>query len=124
MIAVRPASAYGAPMPANRLLRFLAMLALLLAPLGMNGRAVAASHDASAAAMPAMADGHCPDMGGDSPQYPEPDVSCTIACAALPAIDATMPVQAVLLPPQLVTKKTGDLHGFNPEADPPPPRTA
>lgn len=103
-------------MSTPRLLRWLTLIALLLAPLAMIGGAPAMAHDHVAAA------GHCDDMGSrDETPAPAP-VDCTIACAGLPAQTAAVAAHPFLpaAPGSLVPAAW--LAGLQPEAATPPPR--
>ena len=96
-------------------LRLLALLALLLMPLGMTARAE--PH----AAMP-MA--HCPDQ---APAHHPRSVSleCAMACAAaLPAVERAIGEQLALGPIAGIAAAQRPLHGLHPETATPPPRQA
>jgi hypothetical protein len=103
-----------------RLLRYLLLLALLLAPLGRMG--VAEAKAAHHSGMPMMAS-HCP--GQASPDGNKRDgmsVDCMMACAAM----TPTPVAFLVPPPALETPAIAFplrmLAGIRPEAEPPPPR--
>jgi hypothetical protein len=113
-------------MTASRLVRLLAMFALLLMPLAMigQGHAIAAAphHD-----MTSAASGHCADMDS-KPDKKHHDSSsaaeCLMACAALPAAEAPAPVEQIALRPTLVAALVPVTVGLAPEAETPPPRLA
>ena len=116
-------------MSLTRLIRFLAILAVVLSPLAMlvGTPAQASSHHAMMMddeAAPKAA-GHCPDMDERSKDGTERSMDCAMACAA------TMPeladqVDAVPLPPaaRLRPALLSVGHGLGPEATDPPPRSA
>ncbi len=99
--------------------KLLAILAVLIMPLGMQSAAAATHHDMSAATMPME---HCPE------QAPRQDskggfVECTMACsAALPAADLSpmkpMPVAYSPIEPAA----TQMLLGLHPDTATPPPK--
>jgi hypothetical protein len=120
-------------MPVTRLMRFLTILAVLLAALGMvGGTPVQARtyHVASAAAhhsdvMPGME--HCAGVhknGGKSDRQPAQKHDCMMACAAIPSfgsnIDAKPLATRAAEPDRLSTSGSG----LKPEAVTPPPRFA
>jgi hypothetical protein len=105
-------------MSASGLLRWLILLALLVAPLAMIGEGSARAHVRDVEA------GHCADPVSDH-EAPSAPVDCMVACAgclptqcgsvdALPALDskAGLPLLACAL------------SGLHPEAATPPPRTS
>ena len=115
---------YG--MTASRLVRFLAMLALLLMPLAMagQGHAVAAAPHHETASDTA---GHCADM--DSDQSTEErgsstSAQCLMACAALPAADAPLPAARTVFRASATGTPAAGITGLAPESETPPPRTA
>jgi hypothetical protein len=104
-------------MSAPRLLRWLTLVALFLAPLGMIGASPAIGHGRVAEA------GHCDDGGGAPAGTPAP-VDCMIACAGLP-VPATAAAHRARTsagsePPALAAH----LSGLQPEAATPPPRSS
>lgn len=113
-------AAYCAPM-SSLLLRLMALIAVLLLPLGMSEAPAAAQHEHAAASMEMQ---HCPDRGSKSGSAPGFAV-CTMACsAALPAADLPngplaprFAAPAMLLMPHV-------LHGLHPDTATPPPRFA
>jgi hypothetical protein len=135
MIAGQPDRAYLAVMVARRLLPFLAMLAIVLAPLSMVGGPAAMAQSAMPAPsshheQSAGAPSHCTDMAGEDQQ--EDDSSrqgdclsdCAVTCSAIPALgnlfaDSAM-LPALAHPQPLVDR----MQGLNPESIDPPPRTA
>lgn len=116
-------------MSLTRLFRFLAIVAILFAPLSMaSGHAAMAmpapsatmsGHMATAAPM-----GHCADMDGEQDKSgpSAPSIDCLIACSALPTmafeVESHPAVHGLIQPAALV----GALTGRHPESDPPPPR--
>lgn len=135
MIAGRPRRAYLASMVARRLLPFLAMLAMVFAPLSMVGGfgamaqspvPVSTSHHEQSARDSA----NCADMSGENQNDDESSrqgdclSDCAMTCSAIPPLgnhfaDSTMP-PAIAHPLPLV----GRMQGLNPESADPPPRTA
>lgn len=100
--------------------KLLALLAVLLMPLGMSA-AAAADHHAS---MAGASTNHCPDQ---SSQHPQRDgaAMCSMACAsALPAqelIRNEPPVRRAALVMPVADHR---LHGVLPEIATPPPKLA
>ena len=124
-VASGVAAPYLPAMVALRLTRFLTLLALLLAPLGMvrAHAAMAIPADASASAHHGGAD-PCGGMDRPAGQQPSSGIDCGIACSAMPSGDseiAAHPMVAAAVPTALLA---ADLHGLHPESDPPPPRFA
>jgi len=118
--------AYFAPMTASRLLRILAMFALLLMPLAMagQGHAIAAAPHGQMASADA---GHCADMeskGDKKHKGGSSSADCLMACAALPAAEAPLAVEQIVLRPTLVAVLVPVITGLSPEAETPPPRIA
>jgi hypothetical protein len=107
-------------LPMRLICSLLALVAVLLMPLGMNAAAAAPStshHD-----MAGM--GHCPDQGSQSESTPG-IAACTMICAAaLPAADAGMPGCAAIaaLPAEVTSIRV--LAGLHPDAADPPPKLA
>lgn len=104
-------------MSASRLLRWLTLIALLLAPLGMIGGAPAMAHS-----RPAQA-GHCAEKEKPAEAPLSAPVDCMIACAG------SLPAQAVALAAQPRPGRAVEpeplafrLDGLHPEAATPPPR--
>jgi len=114
-------------MPLTRLIRILAILAVLFAPLGMMSEhaamAVAPSAQPVMGQMAAMdMAGHCADMDKQSQDQPGSGIDCMIACSALPSTEGAViarPMTASVL--QKIPVMEG-LNGLHPESDPPPPR--
>ena len=130
----------------TRLIRFLTLFALVLAPLApfVAAPASATAHHAAMAtgghqmaghAMPAhdMAAGssmaampHCQDMDGKSKDQPCGSGDCARACAAVPAISAAagqIEPHELFHGPQLLPALVSVPHGLVPEAATPPPRS-
>jgi hypothetical protein len=97
--------------------RFLALIAVLLMPLGMVPAAAASTvHDH--AAMPME---HCPDQAPK--QSHGTKAECTMACAgALPAAAAEQVVPPLFAGAPAQSAPTAQLHGLHPETATPPPR--
>ena len=121
-------AAYGRLMVALRLLRFLTLVALLVAPLkmisahaetAMPTRRAAANH--MAAAMPA---GHCDDTGQPDHSRPDASIDCAMACSAMPSADGELVAHPQPIAPVPPPDLTDALVGLHPESDPPPPRFA
>ena len=105
------------------LLGIFALLAMLIAPIGMVG-----GHSVMAAPRtPSAVAGHCADMAGFHEQAPADktpgkSIDCMIACACMPSSgvqlgDPPLPVAAP--EPAMIVSL---VDGLNPAADPPPPR--
>ncbi|HEX8586259.1 MAG TPA: hypothetical protein VF680_17850 [Allosphingosinicella sp.] len=125
-VATSGSGAYLASMTASRLLRLLAMFALLLMPLAMagQGHAVAAAPHGEMASAEA---GHCADMDGKADKKDQGGSSaadCLMACAALPAAEAPLAAEQIVLRPTLVAVLVPVITGLSPEAETPPPRIA
>lgn len=105
-----------------RVLRSLALLALLVASFARLPAAEAATPVHPPAPQATMA--HCIDMPAPTPEAPaKMSIDCMIACAAV-----TPPVAAVLpsaVPQAAMIEATPPAHliGIHSAADPPPPRT-
>ena len=119
---------YWPGMVAMRLLRFLTLIALLVAPVGMMSghaamamsRATIDGHHMAATTAP----DHCAGMDQPSKKSSDGSIDCTISCSALPTADpqiAAHPLAAASVPHVLLSES---VHGLQPEADPPPPRFA
>ena len=138
-IAPGPVRTYLPLMPLASILRFLAIIALVLMPIGMmpGNHAMAASHHAQAAphrpaAVQAPGSPHCAEMAeapdGErhhipAPQQPDRSAECAIACSALPSVAGIIAAPdvtpAVIHPLALAARR-----GLTPEATTPPPRNA
>ena len=130
---------YLSLMPLASILRFLAIIALVLMPIGMmpGNHAMAASHHAQAAAPhhPASAQAlatHCADMAevrdgerhhAPAPQQPDRSAECAIACSALPSV-AGIIVAPDMTPAIVHPLALASRNGLSPEATTPPPRKA
>ena len=115
---VRPSIA----LPMRLLCRLLALVAVLLMPLGMSAAAEARS--TSHHEMAGMPMGHCPDQ--ESPTDSKPGIAvCTMVCAAaLPAVQPAQPDCASVKAPPAENREVRALLGLNPDAADPPPRIA
>ena len=133
MIAGRSREAYLAPMVARRLLPFLAMLAIVFAPLSMVGGPVAMAQSAIPAfsshhEQSADDSAHCAEMSGEgqnednSARQGDCLSDCAVTCSAIPPLGnffaASAMLPAVAHPPPLVDR----MHGLSPESADPPPR--
>ena len=97
----------------------IALLAVLLMPLGMAPAAAMSNAAHHASAMPMQ---HCPEQGSKHSSK-EAFAECTMACsAALPAAEVARgePLLIVCLPVQPTTAQ--QLHGVHPETATPPPK--
>ena len=106
-------------MTLRRLLPFLTLLALMLAPLGRPGVAEAAAPAHAMATMPS----HCSDMPAPSKNEPAGmAIDCMMACAAVtPPTAAALPAaMAGVAAPEAVPPSA--YVGITPGSDPPPPR--
>ena len=100
----------------------LAVVAVLLMPLGMTAAAEASS--ASHHEMAGMPMGHCPDQESQTDSKPG-IAACTMICsAALPAIQPTQPDCASVNALPAETREVHALLGLHPDAADPPPRLA
>jgi len=115
-------------MPATHLLRFLTIVAMLLAPFGMimGSHAAMAMPLSSASTMDPMQEvapaGHCADLDRGSKDEMSLDIDCMIACSALATAYfevETHPILTALIDPG---PPSGGHSGLHPESDPPPPR--
>lgn len=101
------------------LFRLLALVAMMLMPLGMNGAAVAAPAAAASEAT------HC---GGHEQEPSEAPASADhegcLACAALPALGHDAEAEALRSALPLLISAAHIFHGIEPEIATPPPRRA
>lgn len=103
-------------MSAN-LFRWLILLALLVAPLGMIGGAAAAAH------VQTMAAGHCAETDKSAQAPPAAPADCMIACAGcLPAQTGTLSARPGMRAAVRPAPAPYQLRGLHPEAATPPPR--
>jgi hypothetical protein len=124
-VAMVGPAAYATAMVGVRLLQLLALLAMILAPIGM-----ATGHDAMAAPMStahhmtAMAADHCAGM--DQPAKPQPPscIDCNMVCAGLAAVATATAVHPVASGSLPRIPLADAVQGLHPESDPPPPRLA
>lgn len=122
-------------MVASRLLPFLAMFAIVFAPLSMLGGSAAMAQSPMPASsshheQSAGDSAHCAEMNGenqnddDSSRQGDCLADCAVTCSAIPSLgnvfaDSAM-LPAVAHPLPLVDR----MQGLNPESADPPPRTA
>jgi hypothetical protein len=96
----------------RRLVQILALIAVMLMPLGMTA-------PTAHAAMPRMA--HCPEHHHPANAVGE----CTMACsAALPAADSVADATLPSPRPLIIASLILTLHGVHPDTATPPPRIA
>jgi len=96
---------------------FLILLALLAAPFGRQA-AQAAVHPGTASAMA----GHCDPAPEPAPVHGG-SIDCMIACAGVPAINATeLPAALFIERASPVAAVVAPIAGLNHAAEPPPPR--
>ena len=112
----------------SRLLRFLTLIALLLAPLSMSHAAMAMPAGAPAAAdhhTDAVASAHhCGGTDQPDKERPVSGIDCTIACSAVSSAESDIVARPILAAPVPQIALASSLHGLHPESDPPPPRFA
>ncbi|MDQ8756764.1 hypothetical protein RCO27_11040 [Sphingosinicella sp. LHD-64] len=108
-------------MTLRSLVPLLVFLALLAAPFGRMGMAEAAMpHPAAPMAM----SGHCADMPAPEPGKPSKSaIDCMVACAAVATESAVEIAFASPDPVAVVPRPLLSLHGIQPEAADPPPRS-
>jgi hypothetical protein len=106
-------------MSATRLLRWLTLLALLVAPLAMIGGSPATAH------VQAESAGHCAETEKPDRAPPSGPVDCMIACAGcLPTQAGTLAALPRLESAARPAPAAFRLRGLNPEAAIPPPRSS
>lgn len=116
----RRARVYAAAMR-SAVLRLLALVAVLLMPLGMSAAPAAAQHEQAAMSMPMQ---HCPDAGS-KPHASGAVAECTMACsAALPAVDFGIQEPPRILCAPVRPSVTQVLHGLHPDIATPPPKSS
>ena len=103
-------------MPATLFVRWLTLIALLLAPLAMIGGVPAMAHDRMAVAGPHG------DMGSPAEAPPAAPVDCMLACAGLPAQGAAVTLHRAVPTMREPLALSAHLSGLQPEAATPPPR--
>ena len=99
-------------------LKLLALLAVMLMPLGMAASPADAHHQ-PAAAMPME---HCPEP---APAHDKKAgfVECTMACsAALPAVGSSIPMRPLILCAPVEPRVSNRLRGLHPDTATPPPK--
>ena len=116
---------YQPRMVALRLMRFLTLFALLLAPFGMmsaHARMSAPVPDSVRDHMSAMTADHCADLDPSGNEQRPPGIDCTIACSAVASLEGTFVPHTPVAAPAAPIALAPALHGLHPESDPPPPR--
>jgi hypothetical protein len=113
-------TAYTMPMR-SAVLRLVALIAMLLMPLGMSAVPAVVHHGRAAAAMPMQ---HCPDQGS-KPSLKGGFAECTMACsatlpAAYPADKQPLPVICAPAAPTAARA----LNGLHPDTATPPPKVS
>lgn len=103
---------------AAAILRLLALVALVLMPLGMGGAAAMARPAPAGHAM----SGHC-DEAPEQDRAPAPDMDCTAMCTALPAADGPGPAPRMKPAVPRTLAAIARFAGIEPEIATPPPRT-
>jgi hypothetical protein len=103
--------------------KLLALLAVLVMPLGMTPAAAVPAHHAIASQT--MPVGHCPDQDSSHHQMKGGIAECTMACAAaLPAAELArhdaVTIMGLPAEPAIALR----LHGLHPETATPPPKRA
>ncbi|MGX7953530.1 hypothetical protein ACWPM1_13335 [Tsuneonella sp. HG249] len=131
MIATTSQKAYLVSMLAAR---FMLILALLVAPLGMwGGPSMALTPSASASSEQQSADHatHCAEMAGENEGPSDRGSSqsdclsdCAMACSAIAAPGSRIAERKVGAAVIDANSPIDTLHGLNPESADPPPRTA
>ena len=108
-------------MQLKQFLRLIALLGLLLAPMGMLG-----SHAAMAMPQPvsATAMSHCADQQKDAPKgHPQPSmIDCALACSTMPAAQLFIPAAPMPAAALFEGFVPAEVEGTMPEAATPPPR--
>jgi len=124
-VATTAGGAYFRAMFAARLVRILALLALVLAPLGMMGAHPAmATPNPAVAALHGQGSEHCAGM--DQPEKPKPVscIDCIMVCSGLPVAESDVAAHPLATAPMPRLPLEQRVHGLHPESEPPPPRFA
>jgi hypothetical protein len=101
-----------------RFLRLLALIALLVMPLGMAA-------PAAAQPMAPMVMTHCPDQGSHPHHQKGSAIECTMACAsALPAMDRVSGEVRPMARGAFLPLPTRPLRGLHPDTATPPPKAS
>jgi hypothetical protein len=97
----------------------LALIAVLLMPLGMTAAPAAVAHQGRSAGMPMQ---HCPEQAPRHEKKSGFD-ECTMACsAALPAADSPQEALMLIASVPNASAATPMLHGVHPDIATPPPK--
>jgi len=133
-IATRPPAIYSIAMPIAHFLRFLVLLALLLAPVSMASTHAAMALPAPQSAMTdhhmAPAAGHCADMATARDEAPADDsaplenIDCAIACSCMPSTVGVVGERPSFTARVHHTEPSPLLTGLSPQAEPRPPKLA
>jgi hypothetical protein len=108
------------PAMAAVIFRLLAVVALVLMPLGMAGApAIAQAMPADHAAMPM---GHCEEQPSKDKAPAPSKMDCTAMCTALPATDTPLPAPVMRLVALRSATLAAPFDGIEPEIATPPPR--
>jgi hypothetical protein len=124
-VATSPRGAYFGAMSASRLIPFLALLALVLAPLGMMD-----AHAAMAAPAPGLAahhgqsSDHCAGMDQPEKLKPVSCIDCIMVCSGVPVAESGVAAHPLATAPLPRLPLEQRVHGLHPESEPPPPRFA
>jgi hypothetical protein len=107
-------------MRAKPLLRLLAILTLMLAPLSLlPGSMAGATPDSVAAALDL---GHCDQGKGSGTGQVKPHVHCSVTAPGVPAGGDVITAQAAMAAIQPAMQQSADLRGLKLKASTPPPR--
>lgn len=113
-------AAYLQVVSLRQLLSLLLTFALLLAPVGMSGAAMAGV--ASLDAVAATGADHCAGMDQPDKEQPDNGADCLSMCSAIPADRAKVGDQLIVKASHQQVPATADQAGDEPEATTPPPR--
>ena len=113
-VASQSSSGYSMAMD-SAVLRLLALFALILMPLSMASAPASAQPNATAPA------GHCDDQQQPTKAPAGPQLHCT-ACAALPAMEASVPMAELRPETPIVIALVSFLAGIEPDTATPPPK--
>jgi len=120
VIAPKGSRAYVDAMGAA-IFRLLALVAIVLMPLGMTGPAMAQPTSAEHTAL-AMQMGHCNEQPAKEKAPGPSNMDCTAMCTALPAADSPLPAETMRPVALLTAAIAARFTGIEPEIATPPPR--